>query len=57
MLRRVNLAFSSVSDEERWSHALKMRAIPFEAVSMVICVLDFLTHNSRYTQALAANGI
>lgn len=54
MLRRVNLAFS-VFDEERCQAMAEDASNPFEAEQLVICSLDFLTHNSRYyQQALAA---
>lgn len=54
MLRRVNLAFS-VFDEERCEAMSEDASNPFEAEQLVICSLDFLTHNSRYyQQALAA---
>jgi ATP-dependent helicase HepA len=54
MLRRVNLAFS-VFDEERCEAMSEDATNPFEAEQLVICSLDFLTHNSRYyQQALAA---
>jgi ATP-dependent helicase HepA len=54
MLRRVNLAFS-VFDEERCEAMAEDASNPFETEQLVICSLDFLTHNSRYyQQALAA---
>jgi ATP-dependent helicase HepA len=54
MLRRVNLAFS-VFDEERCEAMAEDASNPFEAEQLVICSLDFLTHNSRYyQQALSA---
>ncbi|MDP5133674.1 MAG: RNA polymerase-associated protein RapA [Paraglaciecola sp.] len=54
MLRRVNLAFS-VFDEERCEAMSEDASNPFDAEQLVICSLDFLTHNSRYyQQALAA---
>ncbi|MCF2948652.1 RNA polymerase-associated protein RapA [Paraglaciecola aquimarina] len=49
MLRRVNLAFS-VFDEERCEAMAEDATNPFEAEQLVICSLDFLTHNSRYYQ-------
>ncbi|MGJ8679380.1 RNA polymerase-associated protein RapA [Paraglaciecola sp.] len=49
MLRRVNLAFS-VFDEERCEAMAEDASNPFEAEQLVICSLDFLTHNSRYYQ-------
>ncbi len=49
MLRRVNLAFS-VFDEERCEAMSEDAGNPFEAEQLVICSLDFLTHNSRYYQ-------
>jgi ATP-dependent helicase HepA len=53
MLRRVNLAFS-VFDEERCEAMAEDAANPFEAEQLVICSLDFLTHNSRYYQQAVA---
>lgn len=54
LLRRVNLAFS-VFDEERCQAMAEDASNPFETEQLVICSLDFLTHNSRYyQQALAA---
>ncbi|MBU3016813.1 RNA polymerase-associated protein RapA [Paraglaciecola agarilytica] len=47
MLRRVNLAFS-IFDEERCSAMSGESGNPFESEQLVICSLDFLTHNSRY---------
>lgn len=49
MLRRVNLAFS-IFDEERCQAMLEETGNPFEAEQLVLCSLDFLTHNSRYFQ-------
>lgn len=49
MLRRVNLAFS-VFDEERCEAMSEDASNPFEAEQLIICSLDFLTHNSRYYQ-------
>ena len=49
MLRRVNLAFS-VFDEERCEAMSEDAGNPFEAEQLIICSLDFLTHNSRYYQ-------
>ncbi|WP_158966777.1 RNA polymerase-associated protein RapA [Paraglaciecola sp. L3A3] len=49
MLRRVNLAFS-VFDEERCQAMAEDASNPFEAEQLIICSLDFLTHNSRYYQ-------
>ena len=49
MLRRVNLAFS-VFDEERCEAMSEDSGNPFEAEQLIICSLDFLTHNSRYYQ-------
>ncbi|WP_299084628.1 RNA polymerase-associated protein RapA [uncultured Paraglaciecola sp.] len=49
MLRRVNLAFS-VFDEQRCEAMSEDAGNPFEAEQLVICSLDFLTHNSRYYQ-------
>lgn len=49
MLRRVNLAFS-VFDEERCEAMSEESGNPFEAEQLIICSLDFLTHNSRYYQ-------
>ncbi|MGS2719063.1 RNA polymerase-associated protein RapA [Paraglaciecola aestuariivivens] len=55
MLRRVNLAFS-VFDEERCEAMSEDASNPFEAEQLIICSLDFLTHNSRYyQQALEAS--
>ena len=49
MLRRVNLAFS-VFDEERCQAMSEDASNPFESEQLIICSLDFLTHNSRYYQ-------
>jgi len=49
MLRRVNLAFS-VFDEARCEAMSEDAGNPFEAEQLIICSLDFLTHNSRYYQ-------
>ncbi|GAA0854215.1 RNA polymerase-associated protein RapA [Aliiglaciecola litoralis] len=49
MLRRVNLAFS-IFDEERCQAMAEDKGNPFEAEQLVLCSLDFLTHNSRYFQ-------
>ncbi|MFT2089832.1 RNA polymerase-associated protein RapA [Paraglaciecola sp. 2405UD69-4] len=49
MLRRVNLAFS-VFDAERCEAMAEDANNPFEAEQLIICSLDFLTHNSRYYQ-------
>jgi ATP-dependent helicase HepA len=49
MLRRVNLAFS-VFDEARCEAMSEDSGNPFEAEQLIICSLDFLTHNSRYYQ-------
>ncbi|MEP1385524.1 MAG: RNA polymerase-associated protein RapA [Paraglaciecola sp.] len=49
MLRRVNLAFS-VFDAERCEAMAEDASNPFEAEQLIICSLDFLTHNSRYYQ-------
>ncbi|MBL4631659.1 MAG: RNA polymerase-associated protein RapA [Paraglaciecola sp.] len=49
MLRRVNLAFS-VFDEQRCEAMAEDAGNPFEAEQLIICSLDFLTHNSRYYQ-------
>jgi ATP-dependent helicase HepA len=49
MLRRVNLAFS-IFDEERCLATAGEVGNPFEAEQLVICSLDFLTHNSQYYQ-------
>jgi ATP-dependent helicase HepA len=49
MLRRVNLAFS-VFDETRCEAMSEDSSNPFETEQLVICSLDFLTHNSRYYQ-------
>ena len=55
MLRRVNLAFS-IFDEERCEAMASEHGNPFESEQLVLCSLDFLTHNSRYyQQALEAN--
>jgi ATP-dependent helicase HepA len=51
MLRRVNLAFS-VFDEERCEAMSDDAGNPFEAEQLIICSLDFLTHNSRYYQQM-----
>ncbi|TDF38346.1 RNA polymerase-associated protein RapA [Alteromonadaceae bacterium M269] len=47
MLRRVNLAFS-IFDEERCEALSSEQENPFESEQLVLCSLDFLTHNSRY---------
>jgi ATP-dependent helicase HepA len=49
MLHRVNLAFS-VFDEERCEAMSEDASNPFESEQLIICSLDFLTHNSRYYQ-------
>lgn len=49
MLRRVNLAFS-IFDEPRCQSLAEEATNPFETEQLVICSLDFLTHNSRYFQ-------
>jgi ATP-dependent helicase HepA len=49
MLRRVNLAFS-VFDADRCEAMAEDAGNPFEAEQLIICSLDFLTHNSRYYQ-------
>ncbi|MBU2878746.1 RNA polymerase-associated protein RapA [Aliiglaciecola lipolytica] len=49
MLRRVNLAFS-IFDEERCQAMAEEAGNPFEAEQLILCSLDFLTHNSRYFQ-------
>ncbi|MGK0267925.1 MAG: ATP-dependent helicase HepA [Paraglaciecola sp.] len=55
MRHRVNLAFS-VFDEERCEAMSEDASNPFEAEQLIICSLDFLTHNSRYyQQALEAD--
>lgn len=55
MLRRVNLAFS-IFDEERCQAMSEEPGNPFESEQLVLCSLDFLTHNSQYyEQALAAS--
>lgn len=55
MLRRVNLAFS-IFDEERCQAMSDEPGNPFESEQLVLCSLDFLTHNSQYYQyALSAN--
>lgn len=55
MLRRVNLAFS-VFDEERCKAMSEEPGNPFESEQLVLCSLDFLTHNSQYyEQALTAD--
>ncbi len=54
MLRRVNLPFS-IFDEERCQAMAGEQGNPFESEQLVLCSLDFLTHNSRYyEQALGA---
>jgi ATP-dependent helicase HepA len=47
MLRRVNLAFS-IFDEERCEALASEQGNPFESEQLILCSLDFLTHNSRY---------
>jgi len=47
LLRRVNLAFS-IFDEERFTAMAGDVGNPFESEQLVICSLDFLSHNSRY---------
>lgn len=55
MLRRVNLAFS-VFDKERCQAMSEEPGNPFESEQLVLCSLDFLTHNSQYyEQALEAS--
>ena len=55
MLRRVNLPFS-IFDEERCQALAGEMDNPFEAEQLVLCSLDFLTHNSKYyQQALEAS--
>lgn len=55
MLRRVNLAFS-IFDEERCKAMSEEPGNPFESEQLVLCSLDFLTHNSQYyEQALDAS--
>ena len=55
MLRRVNLPFS-IFDEERCQALAGEMSNPFESEQLVLCSLDFLTHNSRYyQQALEAS--
>lgn len=49
MLRRVNLAFS-IYDEDRCQSMGIEEGNPFEAEQLVLCSLDFLTHNSKYYQ-------
>lgn len=49
MLRRVNLAFS-IFDNERCEATAEEPGNPFEDEQLVLCSLDFLTHNSRYFQ-------
>lgn len=49
MLRRVNLAFS-IFDQERCQAMAEDASNPFETEQLVLCSLDFLTHNSRYFQ-------
>ncbi|WJG08961.1 RNA polymerase-associated protein RapA [Aliiglaciecola sp. LCG003] len=49
MLRRVNLAFS-IFDEERCQSMSEESGNPFESEQLILCSLDFLTHNSRYFQ-------
>jgi ATP-dependent helicase HepA len=49
LLRRVNLAFS-IFDEERCTAMAGDSSNPFESEQLVICSLDFLTHNSTYYQ-------
>jgi ATP-dependent helicase HepA len=49
MLRRVNLAFA-VFDEARCEAMSEDSSNPFETEQLIICSLDFLTHNSRYYQ-------
>ncbi|MEW9798435.1 RNA polymerase-associated protein RapA [Alteromonas sp. CYL-A6] len=54
MLRRVNLAFS-IYDESRCEAADDSGENPFENDQLVLCSLDFLTHNpKRQQQALEA---
>ncbi|MCV2884459.1 RNA polymerase-associated protein RapA [Aestuariibacter sp. AA17] len=49
MLRRVNLAFS-IFDEARCQAMAGEAGNPFEDEQLVLCSLDFLTHNSQYYQ-------
>lgn len=54
MLRKFNLSFA-IFDEERCESLAEEPVNPFETEQLVLCSLDFLTHNSRYfEQALAA---
>lgn len=54
MLRRVNLAFA-IFDEERCESLAEQGGNPFETEQLILCSLDFLTHNTRaFQQALAA---
>lgn len=47
MLRRVNLAFS-IFDQQRCESLHEENGNPFESEQLVLCSLDFLTHNSQY---------
>ena len=49
MLRRVNLAFA-IFDEQRCQSLSEEQGNPFETEQLVLCSLDFLTHNSQYFQ-------
>ena len=54
MLRRVNLAFS-IFDHERYASA-KQEGNPFEMEQLVICSLDFVTHEPDALQDMEAAG-
>lgn len=55
MLRKFNLSFA-IFDAERCESLAEEPVNPFETEQLVLCSLDFLTHNSRYfEQALAAH--
>lgn len=55
MLRRVNLAFA-IFDEERCEALSSEQGNPFETEQLVLCSLDFLTHNSKYYQQACEAG-
>ncbi|MBE1300087.1 MAG: RNA polymerase-associated protein RapA [Alteromonadaceae bacterium] len=53
MLRKFNLSFA-IFDEERCESLSEEEVNPFETEQLVLCSLNFLTHNSRYYQQALA---
>lgn len=49
MLRKFNLSFA-IFDEERCQSLSEENVNPFETEQLVLCSLNFLTHNSKYFQ-------